>query len=54
MPHTYTYPHRGKRNEPSYTELIALKMAELSNISKDEIEDITTKNALNLFSKMAI
>ncbi|NPA61102.1 MAG: TatD family hydrolase [Epsilonproteobacteria bacterium] len=53
-PYLTPHPHRGKRNEPSYTELIALKMAELSNISKDEIEDITTKNALNLFSKMAI
>jgi len=49
-PYLTPHPYRGKRNEPSYTKIIASKMAELSEVSSKEIEDITTKNALELFS----
>jgi TatD DNase family protein len=52
-PYLTPHPHRGERNEPSFTKLIASKMAELSNISQNEIEDITTKNALELFYKIS-
>jgi TatD DNase family protein len=48
-PYLTPHPHRGERNEPSYCNLVAQKMAELSGVSKDEIEDITTQNAQRLF-----
>jgi TatD DNase family protein len=51
-PYLTPHPYRGKRNEPSFTKLIASKMAELSNIQQNKIEDITTQNALKLFHKM--
>ncbi len=48
-PYLTPHPHRGKRNEPSYTTDIADKMCELSNLSREDMEDITTNNALRLF-----
>jgi len=48
-PYLTPHPHRGERNEPSYTKLVANKMAELSGISVKKIEEITTKNAKELF-----
>ena len=51
-PYLTPHPHRGKRNEPSYTKLIASKMAELSNLDISEIITHTTNNALRLFSSL--
>ncbi|NOZ89871.1 MAG: TatD family hydrolase [Epsilonproteobacteria bacterium] len=51
-PYLTPHPYRGQRNEPSYTKLVALKMAELSNIDQDTIESKTTQNAFELFSKI--
>ncbi len=48
-PYLTPHPHRGKRNEPSYTTDIVDKMCELSDISREEMESITTNNALRLF-----
>jgi len=48
-PYLTPHPHRGKRNEPSYTALVAEKMAELSHIKSSKIKDISTKNANRLF-----
>jgi len=48
-PYLTPHPHRGERNEPSYTTFIADKMAELSSLQSNEIADITTKNAQRLF-----
>jgi len=48
-PYLTPHPHRGKRNEPSYTTLIADKMSELSEMSISEIEQLTTDNAQRLF-----
>jgi len=48
-PYLTPHPHRGKRNEPSYTTLVAKKMSEISHLSYDEITTISTKNAQNLF-----
>lgn len=42
-------PHRGKRNEPEYVKFVAMKVAELKNISLDEVVNVTTKNAKELF-----
>jgi len=43
-------PYRGKRNESSYTIYVAKKLAEIKNVSVDEIADVTTQNAHQLFS----
>ena len=48
-PYLTPHPHRGQRNEPSYTTLVADKMSALSEISRDEMERCTTENALRLF-----
>jgi TatD DNase family protein len=42
-------PHRGKRNEPSYVRLVAQKIAELRKASFDEVAQVTSDNARNVF-----
>lgn len=42
-------PHRGKRNESSFLIGIAAKVAEIYNLTQEEIGEITTRNALELF-----
>lgn len=48
-PYLAPTPNRGKRNEPSYTTLVVDKMSEILGFSVSELEDITTKNAKELF-----
>lgn len=48
-PYLAPVPHRGKRNEPAYIPIIAAKVAELKNISLDEVQVITSQNAAKLF-----
>ena len=48
-PYLTPHPHRGERNEPSYTTFVADKMGELSNLSATEIENLSTQNAERLF-----
>lgn len=52
-PYLTPHPHRGKRNEPYYTVFVAQKMAELLNLTQDEIEELTTKNAKELFKEFS-
>jgi len=42
-------PHRGKRNESSYLLHIAEKLTDVHGVSMTEIENVTTKNAVQLF-----
>ncbi|MCM1030866.1 MAG: TatD family hydrolase [Oscillibacter sp.] len=49
-PYLTPVPHRGKRNESSYIPIIAQKIAELTGTEIKKIEDITTRNAMNLFT----
>lgn len=42
-------PHRGKRNEPKYIQIIADSVSKLFKIPKKTIEEETTKNARTLF-----
>jgi len=42
-------PYRGKRNESAYISLVAKKLAEVKNCSLQEIAEITTQNAQQLF-----
>jgi TatD DNase family protein len=48
-PYLAPMPYRGKRNESSYIPLIAKKVAEIKNISFEEVENMTTKNANFIF-----
>ena len=48
-PYLTPVPFRGKRNEPYMVSEIAKKIAELKNISFDEVVDVTTNNAKQLF-----
>jgi len=51
-PYLTPHPHRGKRNEPVYTQFVAEKMANLSELSYEDIAKITTINAKKLFYKL--
>lgn len=48
-PYLTPVPLRGKRNESSYLKYVIAKIAEVKNISVDEVVDITTKNAEVIF-----
>jgi TatD DNase family protein len=48
-PYLTPHPYRGKRNEPMYTIYVRDKIAELWNVDKEEVEEITTQNAKRLF-----
>jgi len=42
-------PHRGKRNEPAFVKYVADKIAEVHNITTDEVARITSLNAFRIF-----
>ena len=48
-PYLAPVPHRGKRNESSYTLLVAQKLAEIYDLSVEEIARITTENSKHIF-----
>ncbi|MDF9388107.1 TatD family deoxyribonuclease [Vibrio sp. 1151_11] len=48
-PYLAPVPHRGKRNEPAYTTLVAKRIAELTELSLGEVNNITNTNANSLF-----
>lgn len=48
-PYLAPTPYRGKRNESSYIPLIAEKLAEIKQVSIEEVAEITTANAAALF-----
>lgn len=48
-PYLTPHPHRGSRNEPFYTTLVAQKMSEILHVSVEEIEELTSNNANRLF-----
>lgn len=43
-------PHRGKKNQPAHTRVVAEKVAELKGLSLDEIAKITRANTEKLFA----
>lgn len=45
-------PYRGQRNESQYIPIIADKIASLKGMKIEEIAEITTQNALELFSRV--
>ncbi|HJN24386.1 MAG TPA: TatD family hydrolase [Rhodospirillales bacterium] len=50
-PYLAPVPKRGKRNEPAFTRHTAEKIAEIKEISFEEVATATTDNFFNLFSK---
>ncbi len=48
-PYLTPAPYRGKRNESAYIPLIAQKLAEVKGITIDEVAEITTNNAKEVF-----
>ncbi len=48
-PYLAPAPHRGKRNESAYIKLVAEKLAEVKDVTVEEIANTTTKNAKKLF-----
>ena len=48
-PYLSPVPYRGKRNEPAYIKNVAEKLAEIKNISLEEVDKITTANAEKIF-----
>ncbi|MEO1954378.1 MAG: TatD family hydrolase [Campylobacterales bacterium] len=48
-PYLTPTPHRGERNEPLYTTLVADKVAKILDIDVQEVKNITTNNAKRLF-----
>jgi TatD DNase family protein len=48
-PYLAPHPYRGKRNEPSYVSLVAKEIAELKNMTYEEVVQKTYDNARHLF-----
>ena len=48
-PYLAPEPFRGKKNEPAYVTYVAQKIAELKNISLENVAETTTQNAIDLF-----
>ena len=48
-PYLPPVPYRGKRNESSFLIHVADKIAELKGITRDEVDNVTSQNAIELF-----
>ena len=48
-PYLAPIPHRGKRNEPAYTPLVAQRVADLRGLTLAQVDTLTTHNAKSLF-----
>jgi len=48
-PYLAPVPHRGKRNESAYLNLIAGKLVDIYGMSFEEIDRITTENSKRIF-----
>lgn len=48
-PYLTPIPYRGGRNEPKYAILVGQKIAEIKQVSLEEVESQTTKNAKAIF-----
>lgn len=53
-PYLTPEPYRGRRNEPLYTNFVAEKMAEILNLTKEDIISLTTLNAKRIFKEFDV
>ena len=51
-PYLTPAPYRGKRNESSYVKYVCECVADVYGLSSEEMDCITTQNALNTFKKL--
>jgi len=49
-PYVTPKPHRGKRNEPSYVQYVAKRLAEIKGLSEEDVEVSLVSNALTFFN----
>ena len=49
-PYLAPVPYRGKRNEPRHLTQVAMKLAEITNTSVEEVDSVTTRNAEQIFA----
>jgi Tat protein secretion system quality control protein TatD with DNase activity len=49
-PYVTPVPFRGQRNEPSHVREVVKKIAEIKNLSEDEVAEQIMQNAENLFN----
>lgn len=49
-PYLTPEPYRGKRNEPAYVKYAAQRIAEIRNVTFEEVAEITTQNADKIFN----
>lgn len=49
-PYLTPEPFRGKRNEPVYVKYVAEKIAEIKEISLEQVIEVTTNNAKKIYS----
>ena len=50
-PYLAPVPNRGKLNQPSNVIFVAEKIAEIKNLSVEEVADVTSRNFFTLFDK---
>ena len=48
-PYLSPEPFRGKRNDPRNVKFVAKKIAEVKNITIEEVANITYENAMRIF-----
>jgi TatD DNase family protein len=48
-PYLAPVPHRGKRNEPAYIRLVAVRVASLLGMGVEELIELTSRNAASIF-----
>lgn len=53
-PYMTPVPYRGKRNQPSFVRMVAEKISEIKEISFQEVIQMTTNNAKNLFKILTV
>lgn len=51
-PYLTPVPYRGKRNESSYVQLVAKKLADVYQLDVEKVVEITTQNAITLFADL--
>ncbi|MBP7979928.1 MAG: TatD family hydrolase, partial [Sebaldella sp.] len=49
-PYLTPEPFRGKRKEPVYVKYVAEKIAEIKEISLEQVIEVTTNNAKKIYS----
>ncbi|WP_216831185.1 TatD family hydrolase [Alkalihalobacterium elongatum] len=49
-PYLAPHPYRGKRNEPAYVQLVATQIAELKELTLEQLAEQTMNNAKKLFN----